>query len=124
MRDQPMETALGRLLRAGVSISAAVVVAGGAWLLAECGGRQETFHPFHGEPRDLTSVSGIVARLGHPRPEILIQFGLLLLIATPVARVAFSLAVFALQRDWTYVAITTVVLAVLVYSLAFAHGAG
>jgi uncharacterized membrane protein len=43
---------------------------------------------------------------------------LLLLILTPVARVAFSVAAFALERDWTYVAITLIVLAVLIYSLA------
>jgi uncharacterized membrane protein len=48
----------------------------------------------------------------------LIQLGLLLLIATPVARVAFSVLAFAEQRDWLYVSITLVVLAVLVYSLA------
>ena len=41
----------------------------------------------------------------------------MLLILTPVARVAFSVAAFALERDWTYVAITLIVLAILVYSL-------
>jgi uncharacterized membrane protein len=41
----------------------------------------------------------------------------LLLVATPVARVIFSVAAFALQRDRTYVVITLIVLAVLGYSL-------
>ena len=47
----------------------------------------------------------------------LIQFGLLLLIAVPVARVAFSVVAFALQRDRTYVVVTLIVLAVLLYGL-------
>jgi uncharacterized membrane protein len=46
------------------------------------------------------------------------QLGLLLLIATPVARVAFSLAAFAVQRDRLYVVVTLVVLGVLTFSMA------
>jgi uncharacterized membrane protein len=51
----------------------------------------------------------------------LIQLGLLLLIATPIARVAFSVAAFALQRDRLYVVVTLIVLAVLIYSLTGGH---
>jgi uncharacterized membrane protein len=47
-----------------------------------------------------------------------IQLGLVLLIATPVLRVAFTLVAFVLQRDRTYIVITTIVLAVLIYGLA------
>jgi len=47
----------------------------------------------------------------------IIQLGLLLLVATPVARVSFSVAALALRRDWTYVAITLIVLAALGHSL-------
>ena len=51
------------------------------------------------------------------RPRHLIQLGLLILIATPVARVAFALLAFWFRRDHAYMAITAIVLAVLVYSL-------
>ena len=47
----------------------------------------------------------------------IIQLGLLLLIATPVARVLFSAIAFALERDSMYVVITLIVLAILLYSL-------
>ena len=47
----------------------------------------------------------------------IIQLGLLLLIATPVARVAFSIVAFGVQRDRMYMAITLIVLATLLYSL-------
>ena len=43
--------------------------------------------------------------------------GLLLLIATPIARVALSLIAFARQRDRMYVCITTLVLGLLLFSL-------
>ncbi len=124
MKEHGMEVVLGTLLRAGVVIAAAVVIAGGAWLLANSKGRPPITHRFHAEPGELTSMTGIVRSLPHARPEIVIQFGLLLLIATPVARVVFSLALFALERDWTYVALTTIVLAILMYSLAFVSAAG
>ena len=47
----------------------------------------------------------------------IIQLGLLLLIATPVARVLFSAIAFAIERDYMYVVITLIVLAILLYSL-------
>ena len=43
--------------------------------------------------------------------------GLLVLIATPVLRVAASVVLFAIQKDWTYTLITAVVLSLLVLSL-------
>jgi len=48
----------------------------------------------------------------------LIQLGLLLLLATPVARVAFSVVAFLLQRDRLYVLVTLIVLGILLYSIA------
>ena len=45
------------------------------------------------------------------------EFGLLPLIATLVARVAFSVFAFAKQRDWTFVVITLFVLGLLLYGL-------
>ena len=124
MTDEALESVLGTLLRAGVLVSAAVVAAGGIWLLASSGGSQPAYRQFRGEARELRSAGGLVSSLGHPRPETVIQFGLLLLVATPVARVIFSLMAFVIRRDRLYVAITLMVLAVLVYSLATPYGGG
>ena len=46
-----------------------------------------------------------------------IQLGLLLLIATPILRVAVSTFDFLRERDWLYVTVTLIVLAVLIYGL-------
>jgi len=51
------------------------------------------------------------------RDNTAINLKLLFLIATPVARVAFSIFAFAVQRDWLYVVVTLIVLAVLIFSL-------
>lgn len=118
LSDKRFESLIGTLLRAGVSLAASVVLAGGALYLAKYGAVKPDYRIFRGEPNELRSVSGIFhdAILMHSRG--LIQLGLLLLIATPVARVAFSVAAFASERDWLYVTTTLVVLGILVYSLA------
>ena len=54
--------------------------------------------------------------LAHAQGQAIIVAGLLLLIATPVARVAISIATFAIEKDWTYVVITTIVLLLLIAS--------
>ena len=68
-------------------------------------------------PSDLRSLSGIISDARSLSGRGLIQLGLLLLIATPVARVIFSVVGFFRQRDWMYVAITMMVLLLLGYSL-------
>lgn len=124
MTDEVLESVLGTLLRTGVLVSAAVVAAGGIWLLASSGRSQPAYRQFRGEPAELRSAGSLLSSLAHARPQTVIQLGLLLLVATPVARVIFSLAAFAIGRDWLYVAITLAVLAVLVYSLTTPYGGG
>ena len=117
MNDRRMEAIIGKILRWGVILSAVVVQAGGVWYLIRHGGAAADYAVFHGEPGSLNSVGGIFHGMMAGRSRAVIQFGLLILIATPVARVAFSLAAFVLRRDHAYMAITSIVLAVLIYSL-------
>jgi uncharacterized membrane protein len=109
------------LLRTGVLLSALVVLLGGACYLTKHGHEQPEYHVFHGAPQIYRSASGVIHAAGPSNCLAVIQLGLLLLILTPVARVAFSLAGFALERDGTYVALTFIVLAILIYSLAGSH---
>ena len=76
-----------------------------------------TLHVFHSEPADLRTIGGIWKGLASGSARAIIQFGLLLLIATPVARVIGAAAVFAREKDLVYVAIAAVVLALLTSSL-------
>ena len=119
--DQNVEEWIGNLLRVGVTLAAAVVLFGGSIYLVRHGRTAPQYRVFRGEPADLRTISGIVKEALVFQGRGLIQLGLLLLIATPVARVAFSVAAFAIQRDRLYVVVTLIVLAVLVYSLAGGH---
>jgi uncharacterized membrane protein len=113
-----IETYLGNLLRIGVLVSAAVVVVGLSLYLHHYGSEAPDYRVFKGEPADLRSVYGIVEDALQGRRRGVIQLGLLLLLATPVARVAFSVLAFACQRDKVYVLVTLIVLGVLIYSMA------
>jgi uncharacterized membrane protein len=115
--DQQVEARLGRLLQVGILLAAFVVLAGGVLYLIRYGAQRPEYGLFRGEPDDLRSVGGIVRGALHIRRSAIIQFGVLLLIATPIARVVFSAYAFARQRDYFYVAVTGVVLAVLLFSL-------
>jgi uncharacterized membrane protein len=117
--DHAVEQIIGRLLQIGVTIAALVTIAGGALLLLQHGGTAPAFSVFHGEPGRLTSLAGIVRGAVALQSDAIVQLGLVLLIATPVARVAFTLVAFVLQRDRTYVAITALVLVLLLYGLLF-----
>ena len=116
--DEQAEQIIGNLLRIGVSIAAVVVSLGGLIYLFRHGAALPQYQVFRGEPADLRTVSGIVTDVLSFRARGLIQLGLLLLIATPVARVAFSVFAFARQRDRTYVVVTLIVLSILIFSLA------
>ncbi len=112
-----MEVILGNLLRTGVLISAAVVLAGACVYLSRHAHEPADYRVFQGEPSEFRTIPGVVHSVIHGRGRGLIQLGLLLLIATPIARVAFSIVGFAIERDRLYVAFTLIVLAVLLYSL-------
>jgi uncharacterized membrane protein len=115
--DERLDRALGHLLRGGVILAASVVLLGGAAYLAAFWDKPADYGTFRGEPPELCHPVSIIREAFQLDPRALIQFGLLLLIATPVARVAFTVFAFGWQRDRTYVVITLIVLALLLYSL-------
>jgi uncharacterized membrane protein len=117
--DERFERLLGNLLRVGVLTAAAIVVVGGGVYLIRHGGDTADYTKFSDQPSPLNSPRGIVATVKESRGRAIIQLGVLVLIATPVARVLFSVAGFARERDWTYVLLTLIVFAVLLYSLFF-----
>ncbi len=117
LTDQQLENIVGNLLRAGVSLSAFVVALGAVIYLTRHGREPASYRVFRGEPSDLRSLSGIVREAFAFRGRGIIQFGLLLLIATPVVRVALSIWGFAAEHDRMYMIFTGIVLIVLLYSL-------
>jgi uncharacterized membrane protein len=116
-----LEQRVGALLRTGVVLAASVVLGGAVVYLRRHGAEQVDYAVFRGEPASLRTLGGMVAeaRSGHARGVI--QVGLLLVIATPVARVALAGYLFIRQGDTTYSVVTLIVLGCLLASLFSGH---
>jgi uncharacterized membrane protein len=116
--DKDLAVPIGMLLRAGVIASAVVLLLGGAVHLYRHGRepvpKRKMFKP---EPPEFSHPAPILRAALGGSGRATIQLGVLLLIATPVMRVAFSVYGFARQRDRAYVVMTLIVLAVLLLGL-------
>lgn len=115
--DEHVEQFIGRLLQAGVFIAAMVTLVGAVVLLAREGGTPARFGTFRGAIPELLSVSGVIRGTLALDGRAIVQLGLILLILTPVARVALTLWAFVRQHDRLYVLVTTIVLVLLLYGL-------
>ncbi len=105
------ELTISNVLRGGVLLSAAVILVGVILYYT---------HPQAPPAEALTyphTLGQVIPGLMSGSPEAIITLGLLILLATPVLRVAVSIGAFALEHDWLYVAITTLVLALLLSSI-------
>ena len=128
-QDQRLELAIATLLRIGVILAAALVIVGGALTLRHPGAPARNYTAFEPPAGPATqplqhhaiqSISGIFRQLRTGSGASIIALGLLVLIATPVARVIFAAIGFTRERDTLYTVISLVVLAILIFSLV--HG--
>lgn len=118
--DQQVDILIGQVLRAGVLISSAVTFLGLMLYLMHHATATPDYYTFHSISGSLRHMRELFPNAVHGNPLAIIQVGILLLIATPVARVAFLVGAFALERDKLYVAVSGLVLLVLLYSIIFA----
>ena len=118
LKDADVQQAVGTLLRAGVLLAAAIVVVGAAIYLWRHGGAVPDYRVCRGEPFSLDQLGGVVRHAFAGDGRGLLLLGLLVLVATPVARVAFTAVAFAFERDRTYTLVALLVLALLLKSLA------
>jgi len=129
MKQSPAESAshvhkvellISAILRVGVVVSLGIVVWGAVLSLRH--------HPgYFDNPsllKQITTAGRVVPHTLHEvfsgaaelKGEPLIAAGLLLLIATPVLRVAVSIFIFVFERDWAFVVTTAFVLGMLILS--------
>ncbi|MFI5197588.1 MAG: DUF1634 domain-containing protein, partial [Thermoanaerobaculia bacterium] len=85
--------------------------------LVRDGARHTDYHLFRGEPEVFRTVRDVLAYAARAHPRGIMQLGVLLLIATPFARVALCLVEFARERDHLYIGVTLVVLLTLSWGL-------
>ena len=114
--DLRMEIAISRMLRAGVSTAAAVVLLGAILYLLQAHGTVTDYRYFHGTPSPADRITPVLEGIRHRDSRSVIRLGILLLIATPILRVAYCVFGFAAQKDKLYVMVSCIVLAVLLYS--------
>lgn len=108
---------ISRILRIGVLTSAAVIIIGGILFAIQHPDAVFSFKSFAGEPARLRQVDVIIREAFQLRSRSVIQLGILILIATPVLRVIFSLIEFLIHKDWIFVLISAIVISTLFYSL-------
>jgi uncharacterized membrane protein len=121
--DYDIEAVMGRLLITGVIISGTLILFGGIYYLIQHGFSIPHFKTFRGEPSNLRSVKQIINGVIHFDSLSIIQLGILLLIATPISRVIFSVVGFLFEKDYLYVLISLIVLGIIAYSI-FSVAAG
>lgn len=115
--DERMEHIMGRLLQIGVLLASAVVLVGGLLYLHSHAASPMNYRTFASEPASLRHPAQLAHLVATGDGAAIVQLGLLLLIATPIARVVFAVVAFAVERDRLYVAVSLIVLAVLMISL-------
>lgn len=120
MDDRRLETVMGRLLQAGVLLAAAVVTTGAVAYLVQHHADRVEYRSFVPGGADVCTFPGIVRSAAQFESLGIIQIGLVLLIATPVARVALAIVGFALERDRLYTVVSVLVLLILLASLMHA----
>ena len=117
MSDAVLENMIGNLLRSGVLLAAAIVFIGGVLYLFHSGHEAVHYSTFRPVDAELRSVGAIVLGAFHLQSAALIQLGVVLLIITPVARVALAMVGFWLEHDRLYTLVSAIVLAILFVSL-------
>jgi uncharacterized membrane protein len=115
--DQRMEAIMGRLLQVGVLLASAVVLLGGVLYVRAHSGSPVNYRDFSSEPANLRHPAQLFRLVATGGGAAIVQLGVLLLIATPIARVVFAVVGFAMEKDRLYVVISVVVLAVLMVGL-------
>jgi uncharacterized membrane protein len=114
--DTRLEISIARMLRIGVGISATIVSVGGLLYLRAASREMSDYSRFSAAQASLRTITGILHGASHVEAESVIELGILVLIATPIMRVALRIVGFARQRDRLYIAVSTSVFIIPIYS--------
>lgn len=115
--ESTLDFILSVVLRIGLALSIFTVLIGGGLFLWEHAGEAIDYRIFTGEPASLMGIKTILTSAYRDRSLAIVQLGIILLVATPVTRVASCILVFLKERDFLYVGLASFVLIVLLISL-------
>jgi len=116
--DKDLQIILGTLLRVGVVASMTIVLLGGIVYIVFNPTNHVNYANFHPHSAKYSSIGAVFSGLLNMDGAAIIQFGILLLIFTPVLRVVFSVFGFLIERDYLYASIGLFVLSVILFSLS------
>jgi uncharacterized membrane protein len=119
--DHQLGIVLSNVLRYGVLLACAIVLVGGLLYLIRHGAEPVSYHVFQGESAVFCSPIGVIQAVLGGRSRGIVQLGLMVLMATPMVRVAVAWLTFLKQRDRLYCLLTSLVLAGLLYSFLGAY---
>lgn len=120
LKDTDIQTTIGWVLRTGVILSIAVVFFGGVVYIYRHGHDIANYSTFKDE-YDFAQLTGIINGILTFKGRAIIQGGIILLIATPIIRVAFSAVGFVFEKDYLYTAISFLVLLIIFISMLSGH---
>ena len=120
-KDKDMQLLLGKVLRAGTIISVSIVFIGGLFYLYRHGHTIADYKTFNGIPNFVQHFGSIIGGVLSLKGQAIIQLGIILLISTPILRVAFSAVGFVLEKDYLYVGISLLVLLIIFVSMLSGH---
>lgn len=115
-QQRDMERMIGKWLRAGVFLSATVALLGGILYLIQVHEIPD-YKTFHGAAAQFRHLPGILHGVAVFDGASIIQLAVVLLIATPILRIAFSVLAFAIEKDRLYVIITLIVLCIILFGI-------
>ena len=106
------ERAITLVLRYGALISTLIMAVGSVLAAIRGIGLVATSHSIH--------PGVLLSNVLHFDPLAITEFGILLLLFTPIVRIVVALLGFAMERDWKYTLISLGVLAIVLLSISFA----
>lgn len=121
--NKDVDLFIGKLLRYGVILSCIVTTIGGILYVIQHHGSIPDYSPipfgedFPGVAQYLRSFSSIFENVLAFDGAAIIQLGVIILIATPILRVAISVFAFLFEKDYLYVTITLIVLAIIIANM-------
>jgi uncharacterized membrane protein len=120
LKDTDIQATIGWVLRTGVMLSISIVLFGGAVYIYRHGHDIANYSTFK-DDSDFAQLTGIINGILTFRGRAIIQGGIILLIATPIIRVAFSAVGFVFEKDYLYTGISLLVLLIIFISMLSGH---
>lgn len=120
-KDTDIQSLIGKVLRGGMIVSMSIVFLGGILFIYRHGHSIPDYKTFKGIPTFLQTPGSLINAALILKGQAIIQLGIILLIATPVLRVVFSTIGFVLEKDYLYVCISLLVLAIIFTSMISGH---